>query len=68
MAVCIVGGLGSTAGVITASFLIGYAQMITDTLSGPHWKMIVSLAAIFLILIVKPSGIFGKQKELEERI
>jgi branched-chain amino acid transport system permease protein len=68
MAVCIVGGLGSTAGVIVASFLIGYAQMITDTISGPHWKMIVSLVAILVILVFKPSGLFGKQKELEERI
>jgi branched-chain amino acid transport system permease protein len=68
MAVCIVGGLGSTPGVILAAFVIGYAQMITDVLSGPHWKMIVSLVAIFVILVVKPSGLFGKQKELEERI
>jgi branched-chain amino acid transport system permease protein len=68
MAVCIVGGLGSTPGVIVAAFLIGYAQMATDAFSGPHWKMIVSLLAILLILIVKPSGLFGKQKELEERI
>ncbi len=68
MAVCIVGGLGSTVGVIVAAFLIGYAQMITDAASGPHWKMIVSLIAILVILVVKPSGLFGKQKELEERI
>jgi branched-chain amino acid transport system permease protein len=68
MAVCIVGGLGSSAGVVVAAFLIGYAQMITDSYSGAHWKMIVSLVAILLILIVKPSGIFGQQKELEERI
>lgn len=68
MAVCIVGGLGSTPGVILAAFVIGYAQMVTDVLSGPHWKMIVSLVAIFAILVVKPSGLFGKQKELEERI
>lgn len=68
MAVCIIGGLGSSVGVIVASFLIGYAQMAADTLSGPHWKMIVSLVAILAILVVKPSGLFGKQKELEERI
>jgi len=30
--------------------------------------MIVSLAAILIVLIVKPSGLFGQQKELEERI
>jgi branched-chain amino acid transport system permease protein len=68
LAVCIIGGLGSTVGVVVASFLIGYAQMLTDTLSGPHWKMIVSLIAILVILAIKPSGLFGKQKELEERI
>jgi branched-chain amino acid transport system permease protein len=68
MAVCIIGGLGSTVGVVVAAFLIGYAQMITDTFFGPHWKMIVSLVAILVILVVKPSGLFGKQKELEERI
>ncbi len=68
MAVCIVGGLGSSVGVVAAAFLIGYAQIITDSFVGPHWKMIVSLMAIFLILILKPSGLFGEQKELEERI
>jgi branched-chain amino acid transport system permease protein len=30
--------------------------------------MIVSLAAILIVLVVKPSGLFGQQKELEERI
>jgi branched-chain amino acid transport system permease protein len=68
MAVCIIGGLGSTVGVVVASFLIGYAQMLTDAFSGPHRKMNVSLVAILIILVVKPSGLFGKQKELEERI
>ncbi len=68
MAVCIIGGLGSSVGVVLASFIIGYAQIMTDILSGPHWKMIVSLIAILVILVVKPSGLLGKQKELEERI
>jgi branched-chain amino acid transport system permease protein len=30
--------------------------------------MIVSLLAILVTLILKPSGLFGKQKELEERV
>ncbi len=68
MAVCIIGGLGSSVGVVLASFLIGYAQIMTDILSGPHWKMIISLIAILVILVVKPSGLLGKQKELEDRI
>jgi len=68
LAVCIIGGLGSTGGVILASFLIGFAERFTDSYIGSHWTMIVSLAAILIVLIIKPSGLFGKQKELEERI
>ncbi|MBF0497638.1 MAG: branched-chain amino acid ABC transporter permease [Deltaproteobacteria bacterium] len=67
LAVCIMGGLGSTGGLIAAGFLIGYGQIITATYLGTHWTMIVSLVAILIILIVKPSGLFGHQKELEER-
>ena len=68
LSVCIVGGLGSTFGVIIASFIIGYAQTMTATYLSPHWIMIVSLCAILIILAVKPSGILGHQKELEERV
>jgi len=68
LAVCIVGGLGSTGGVILASFFLGYAQVITANYLETHWTMIVSLIAILLILAIRPSGLFGRQKELEERI
>jgi len=68
LAVCIIGGLGSTGGVIVASVIVGFAERFTDTYIGSHWTMIVSLAAILIVLAVKPSGLFGKQKELDERI
>jgi len=68
LAVCIVGGLGSTAGVVLASFLIGYGQTFTVTYLESHWVMLVPLIAILAILVIKPSGLFGVQKELEERI
>lgn len=68
LAVCIVGGLGSTGGLVLASFLIGYAQTFTVTWLESHWVMLVPLVSIFAILVIKPSGIFGKHKELEERI
>jgi len=68
LAVCIIGGLGSSGGVIIASVVIGFAERFTDSYIGSHWTMIVSLAALLMVLVVKPSGIFGKQKELEERI
>lgn len=68
LAVCIIGGLGSSGGVIVAGFIIGFAERFTDSYIGSHWTMIVSLVSILIVLVLKPSGIFGKQKELEERI
>ena len=68
LAVSIIGGLGSTGGVIVASLVVGFAQRFTDTYVGSHWTMIVSLIAILIVLVIKPSGLYGKQKELEERI
>ena len=68
LAVCIIGGLGSSGGVIVAAVIIGFAERFTDSYIGSHWTMLVSLLAILAVLVVKPSGLFGKQKELEERI
>ncbi len=68
IAVCIVGGLGSWMGAVVAAFLIGFAQILTVVYLGAHYQMVVALLAIILTLIVRPSGLFGKQKELEERV
>jgi branched-chain amino acid transport system permease protein len=68
LAVCIVGGLGSTVGILIASVLIGYAQTFSEYYLAAHWMILVSLIAIAVVLIVKPSGLFAHQKELEERI
>jgi branched-chain amino acid transport system permease protein len=68
IAVCIVGGLGSWMGAVLAAFLIGFAQILTVVYLGAHYQMVVALLAIILTLILKPSGLFGRQKELEERV
>jgi len=68
IAVCIVGGIGSWMGAVLAAFLIGFAQILTVVYLGSHFQMMVALLAIILTLIVKPSGLFGQQKELEERV
>jgi branched-chain amino acid transport system permease protein len=68
IAVSILGGLESVVGLAVASLLIGYAQILSVHLLGPHYQMIVALLAILVTLILKPSGLFGSQKELEERV
>jgi branched-chain amino acid transport system permease protein len=68
LAVAIVGGLESTLGMIVGSFIIGFGQVAAARYIGAEWMIIVPLAAIVLVLVVKPSGIFGRYKELEERV
>lgn len=68
VAVCIIGGLGSWGGTIIASFIIGFAQILTEKYVSSHFVMVVALLAIIITLLIKPSGIFGKQKQLEERV
>jgi branched-chain amino acid transport system permease protein len=68
VAVGIVGGLESIPGIIVASLILGYAQIITSMYFSAEWMMVVYLAAIVLVLAIRPSGLFGKFKELEERV
>ncbi|HEY6912544.1 MAG TPA: branched-chain amino acid ABC transporter permease [Myxococcales bacterium] len=68
LAVTVLGGLESTPGMMVGSFVIGYATALTGALLGPRWNEVVYLAAIVLVLGVKPSGLLGSSKELEERV
>jgi branched-chain amino acid transport system permease protein len=68
LAVCIIGGLGSWAGAVLASFVLGFAMIISTSIFGAVWESVVLVGAIILILIFRPSGLLGKQKELEERV
>ena len=68
IAVCIIGGLGSWGGAVLASFILGFAQMLTEYFVGAQWQMVVALLAIIIILIARPSGLLARQKELEERV
>jgi branched-chain amino acid transport system permease protein len=68
IAVCVVGGLGSWAGTVLASFVLGYSQYLTVAYGKAHYQMVVMLLAIIVTLVLRPSGFFGKQKQLEERV
>lgn len=68
LAVCIIGGLESTQGVLVASFIIGYVQVLTGMYISSSLTMVAVLVCMLIILLIKPSGLFGKYKEIEERI
>jgi branched-chain amino acid transport system permease protein len=68
LAVTVLGGMESIPGLVVASLLLGYAQVFVSTFLGTHWVEVVYLFVIVVILAIKPSGLFGKFQELEERV
>ena len=68
LAVCIIGGLESTLGVLVAAFIIGYIEVLTSMYISSSLTSVVPLACMLVILLIRPSGIFGKSKEIEERV
>ncbi len=58
--VVIVGGLGSIPGSILAALVIGYSETIVAFYWNPQWTGAVSLFAVLLTLVLRPSGLMGK--------
>ncbi len=56
----IIGGLGSLEGAILASLLLGYAETMVSVLFSANYSDMVSLVAIILVLLVKPTGLMSK--------
>jgi branched-chain amino acid transport system permease protein len=60
-AIVIVGGLGSIPGSIIASLILGYSETIVAYLVSTSWTELVSLVAVVITLIIRPSGILGRR-------
>ncbi|MGD0856537.1 MAG: branched-chain amino acid ABC transporter permease [Dehalococcoidia bacterium] len=68
LAISVLGGLGSTPGIIVGALILGFTQTLTATYINQQWTIVATFLIIVLVLLVRPSGIFGQQKQLEERV
>lgn len=59
--IVIVGGMGSIPGSIVAAILLGYSETIVAYAISSAWTELVSLTAVLLTLIFRPTGLFGKK-------
>ena len=59
-AITVLGGMGSIGGTLVASLILGVAESLTSTFSGPSWAPAVSFGILLLALAVRPSGLFGR--------
>jgi branched-chain amino acid transport system permease protein len=59
-AVAIIGGLNSGLGVIVGGLILGIAETTTGYYVATGYKDVPGLLLLLLVLVVKPTGLFGK--------
>ncbi|MEN6396407.1 MAG: branched-chain amino acid ABC transporter permease [Methanoregula sp.] len=59
--IIILGGLGSIPGAIIGGLLLGIAENGTAFLLGGIWKDAVSFIILIVILVIRPTGLFGEK-------
>jgi branched-chain amino acid transport system permease protein len=65
LAIIILGGLGSISGALAASVFMITIESVVDIWS-PNWAIVVFYAALVIVLIVRPSGLFGRPAVREQ--
>ena len=59
-AAAILGGLGSPVGAFAGALVIGVVSEVSTLVIPPNYRIGVPLAAIALILVFRPQGLFGQ--------
>ena len=59
--VVILAGLGNVLGAVMGAFMVALLKVLTVEYIGAGWDFVVPSALIIVILIFKPSGIFGSE-------
>lgn len=59
LAVIIVGGMGSMPGAVIAGIALGLVETFVVAHLGGSYRDAVSFAGLFLILVLRPTGLFG---------
>ncbi len=63
IAVIILGGMGDIRGAMIGGLFLGFAEVLTVAYISSDFRDAVAFGLLFLILLVKPSGMFGKVLE-----
>ncbi len=61
-AIIILGGMGSLGGAIVGAFLLGYVDTFVTTYVSGGWGGAVAFVFMIIVILLKPSGLFGKKE------
>jgi len=61
LVIVVLGGLGSIGGALVAAVLALVIEDVTAVLWSPVWSSTMFFAVLVLVLVVRPTGLFGQQ-------
>jgi len=64
-AVALVGGLDSIGGAIPAALIVAFAELVASNYVNPRLADAMPFMIMFIVLLVRPWGIFGTVEEIE---
>jgi branched-chain amino acid transport system permease protein len=56
----VLGGIGNIRGAFAGGIALGLIEMYSSAVFGTQWKSIVAFVVLVLVLLFKPSGVFGE--------
>jgi branched-chain amino acid transport system permease protein len=62
LTVLILGGLGNVPGALAGSLLLGFVEVASVVVVGSGYRDAVGFGLVFLILLTRPSGLFGAKE------
>jgi branched-chain amino acid transport system permease protein len=65
LAVIIVGGMGSLPGALVGGLVLGLAEVFAIQYIGSSWRDLIAFGLLFVILLLRPQGLFGGRKVRE---
>ncbi len=63
IAVIILGGMGDIRGALIGGLFLGFAEVLSVAYIGSSMRDAVAFGLLFLILLVRPTGLFGRLQE-----
>lgn len=63
MSLVVLGGMGKLLGTIVGAFLLSIVAAFVGTYAGATWSTITFFLALFLVLLIRPQGLFGDPVE-----
>lgn len=64
LALIVVGGMGSIKGAVIAALGLSVISSLVTDIFSPIWAPMTFFGALFIVLIVRPQGLFGKTRRI----